>query len=97
MNRAAGPDRARAWLNAILTLAIAVLIAWFCAIGACEVLEGVDAGVLNNRKGPDLYLIERPVIFWMLIVFYATAVVVSAGMAILLSSIALRNLFGSRR
>ena len=32
--------------------------------------------------------------FWSLIVFYATAILISAGMAILLAGIALRRLFG---
>lgn len=82
-----------AWVGSVATFAIALLIGGFCLIGALEILDGLASGVLNNRKGPDVYLIERPVIFWTLIVFYATAVVVSAGMAVLLSSIALRNLF----
>nr|WP_314433142.1 hypothetical protein [uncultured Brevundimonas sp.] len=85
-----------AWLSPLVTLAIAVLIGWGCVIGAREVLQGLDVGMLNNRRGPDVYLVERPVIFWALIVFYTTAVVVSAGMAVLLAAIAVRSLFGRR-
>lgn len=84
------------WFSSILTLAIAVLIGWGCVIGAREVLHGLDVGMLNNRKGPNVYLIERPIIFWALVVFYTTAIVVSAGMAVLLAAIALRSLFGRR-
>ena len=62
--------------------------------GAREVLHGLDIGVLNNRKGPDVDLARRPMMFWSLIVFYATAILISAGMAILLAGIALRRLFG---
>ena len=83
-------------MGALVTLAIAGLIGWGCVIGAGEILHGLDVGMLNNRKGPDVYLIQRPMIFWALIVFYTTAVVVSAGMAVLLAGIALRNLFGPR-
>ena len=84
------------WIGALVALAVAGLIGWGCVIGAREVLHGLDVGMLNNRKGPDVYLIQRPMIFWALIVFYTTAVVVSAGMAVLLAGIALRNLFGRR-
>lgn len=91
-----GGRRRVAWLSPLVTLTIAVLIGWGCVIGAREVLHGLDIGMLNNRKGPDVHLIERPVIFWALIVFYATAIAVSAGMAVLLAAIALRGLFGRR-
>ena len=84
------------WLSPLVTLTIAVLIGWGCVIGAREVLHGLDTGMLNNRKGPDVHLVERPMIFWALILFYATAIVVSAGMAVLLAAIALRGLFGRR-
>ncbi len=84
------------WISALVTLAIAVLIGWGCVIGAREVLHGLDVGMLNNRKGPNVYLVERPVIFWALIVFYTTAIVVSAGMSVLLAGISLRSLFGRR-
>lgn len=84
------------WISALVTLAIAVLIGWVCVIGAREVLHGLDVGMLNNRKGPNVYLVERPMIFWALIVFYTTAIVVSAGMAVLLAGISLRSLFGRR-
>ena len=84
------------WLSPLVTLAIAGLIGWGCVIGAREVLHGLDVGMLNNRKGPDVYLVEHPMIFWALIVFYTTAIVVSAGMAVLLAAIALRGLFGRR-
>jgi len=88
--------RGRGWFGALVTLAIAGLIGWGCVIGAREVLHGLDVGMLNNRKGPDVYLIQRPMIFWSLIVFYMTAIVVGAGMAVLLAAIALRGLFGRR-
>lgn len=85
-----------AWVSPFVTLAIAVLVGWGCVIGAREVLHSLDVGMLNNRKGPDVYLVERPMIFWALIVFYTTAIVVSAGMSVLLAAIALRSLFGRR-
>ena len=91
MSPVTGPAAPRAWFNAIPKLAIAALIAWFCVIGAREVFEGVDAGVLNNRKGPDVLASEQPIVFWALIVFYSTAVVVGAGLALLLASIGVRG------
>ena len=82
------------WIGALVALAVAGLIGWGCVIGAREVLHGLDIGVLNNRKGPDVDLARRPMMFWSLIVFYATAILISAGMAILLAGIALKRLFG---
>lgn len=85
-----------AWVKSILTLAIAVLIGWFCVIGGREIFESVDVGVLNNRKGPDVHLADRPVIFWSVVGFYAASVVTGAGLAILLAGIAVRELIGRR-
>ena len=85
-----------AWIKSILTLAIAFLIGWFCVIGGREIVESVDVGVLNNRKGPDVLLADQPVIFWGLVGFYTASVVTGAGLAILLSGIAIRELIGRR-
>ena len=82
------------WIGALVALTVAGLIGWGCVIGAREVLHGLDLGMLNNRKGPDVDLVQRPMMFWSLIVFYATAILISAGMAILLAGIALKRLFG---
>ena len=79
-------------IRAVFTIAIAALIVWFCIIGAREVFEGLDAGVLNNRKGPDVLASEQPIVFWAQIVFYSTAIVVSGGLALLLASLGVRGL-----
>ena len=84
------------WTRSIPTLAIAVLIGWFCVIGGREIFESVDAGVLNNRKGPDVFLADRPVIFWGVIGFYTASVVTGAGLAILAAGVAVRGLIGRR-
>ncbi|MRL70121.1 hypothetical protein [Brevundimonas sp. SPF441] len=90
MNRP-GPS---GWIKPILTLAIAILIGWFCVIGAREIVQSLDAGVLNNRKGPDVLLSERPVLFWSVLGFYVASVAAGAGLAVLLASLAIRDLVG---
>lgn len=85
-----------AWVGSVATISIAVLIGWFCLIGGREIVESVDVGVLNNRKGPDVLLADRPVIFWGVIGFYTASIVTGAGLAILLASIAVRELTGRR-
>ena len=82
------------WIKPILTLAIAILIGWFCVIGAREIVQGLDAGVLNNRKGPDVLLADRPLLFWSVLGFYVASVAAGAGLAVLLASLAIRDLVG---
>ena len=62
------------WIKPILTLAIAILIGWFCVIGAREIVQSLDAGVLNNRKGPDVLLADRPLLYWSVVGFYVAIV-----------------------
>ncbi len=84
------------WIKPILTLAIAILIGWFCVIGAREIVQSLDAGVLNNRKGPDVVLADHPVLFWSVVGFYVASVAAGAGLAVLLASLAIRDLVGRR-
>ncbi|WP_295224769.1 hypothetical protein [uncultured Brevundimonas sp.] len=90
MNR---PEKS-GWIKPILTLAIAILIGWFCVIGAREIVQSLDAGVLNNRKGPDVLLADRPLLFWSVLGFYVASVAAAAGLAVLLASLAIRDLVG---
>jgi len=53
--------------------------------------------VLNNRKGPDVLLADRPLLFWGVLGFYVASVVTGVGLAILLAGIAIRDLVGRRR
>lgn len=84
------------WIKPILTLAIAILIGWFCVIGAREIVQSLDAGVLNNRRGPDVLLADRPVLFWSVVGFYVASVAAGAGLAALLAGLAIRDLVGRR-
>lgn len=84
------------WIKPILTLAIAILIGWFCVIGGREIVQSLDAGVLNNRKGPDVLLADRPLLFWSVLGFYVASVAAGAGLAVLLASLAIRDLVGHR-
>ncbi|WP_295186391.1 hypothetical protein [uncultured Brevundimonas sp.] len=84
------------WIKPILTLAIAILIGGFCVIGARELVQSLDAGVLNNRKGPDVLLADRPLLFWSVVCFYVASVAVGAGLAVLLANLAIRDLVGRR-
>lgn len=84
------------WIKPILTLAIAILISGFCVIGAREHVQSLDAGVLNNRKGPDVLLADRPLLFWSVVCFYVASVAVGAGLAVLLANLAIRDLVGRR-
>lgn len=83
-------------VKSILTLAIAILIGGFCVIGAREIVQSLDAGVLNNRKGPDVLLADRPLLFWSVVGFYVASVAAGAGLAVLLASLAIRDLVGRR-
>jgi hypothetical protein len=52
--------------------------------------------VLNNRKGPDVLLADRPLLFWSVVGFYVASVAAGAGLAVLLASLAIRDLVGRR-
>lgn len=77
-------------------LAVAALIVCGCLTGATEVAEGLRTGVLNNRKGLDIHAAEQPVIYWSLIGFYTAATLTAAGLALLVLTIALRDLIGAK-
>jgi len=77
-------------------LAVAALIGWGCLMGATEVVESLRTGVLNNRKGPDILAAEQPVFYWALIGFYTAATLTTAGLALLVLAIAMRDLIGAR-
>jgi len=84
------------WVKPTLTLAIAILIGWFCVIGAREIVQSLDVGVLNNRRGPDVLLADRPLLFWSVVGFYVASVAAGAGLAVLLAGLAIRDLIGHR-
>lgn len=84
------------WIKPILTLAIAILIGWFCVIGAREIVQSLDSGLLNNRKGPDVLLADRPVLFWSVLGFYTASIAAGAGLAVLLAGLAIRDLVERR-
>lgn len=77
-------------------LAVAALIGWGCLMGATEVVESLRTGVLSNRKGPDILAAEQPVFYWALIGFYTAATLTTAGLALLVLAIAMRDLLGAR-
>lgn len=87
----AGP-RPRRWLRSIAALGVAALIGWGCFVGTSELLDSLRTGVLDNRKGPDVVALDRPVLYWALIGFYTAAMLTAVGLALLLSAIALRDL-----
>ncbi|MFY0479536.1 hypothetical protein [Achromobacter marplatensis] len=80
----------------MVALAVAALIGWGCFVGATEVVESLQTGVLNNRKGPDIYAAEQPLLYWALIGFYTAATLTAAGLALLVLATAMRGLMGAR-
>jgi phosphotransferase system glucose/maltose/N-acetylglucosamine-specific IIC component len=84
------------WIKPILTLVIAILIGGCCVIGAREIVQSLDAGVLNNRKGPNVVLADRPLLFWSVVSFYVGSVAGGAGLAVLLAGLAIRDLVERR-
>ncbi len=84
--------RRRPWLQSLTTLFVAALIGWGCLIGASELLDSLRTGVLDNRKGPDVFAMDRPFLYWALFGFYTAATLTAACLALLLSVIAVRDL-----
>lgn len=77
-------------------LAVTALIGWGCLVGATEVMESLRTGVLSNRKGPDILAAEQPIFYWALIGFYTAATLTAAGLALVVLTIAVRDLIGAR-
>ena len=88
-------QRRRPRRASIAALVVAALIGWGCVVGASELLDSLRTGVLDNRKGPDVVASDRPVLYWALIGFYTTATLTAAGLALLLSAIAVRDLISA--
>lgn len=80
----------------MVALAVAALIGWGCLMGATEVVESLHTGMLNNRKGPDIFAAEQPLLYWALIGFYTAATLTAAGLALLVLAIAMRDLIGAK-
>jgi len=95
-SRPDAPSRRRPWLQSLAALAVATLIGWGCLMGATEVVESLRTGVLNNRKGPDVLAAEQPVLYWALIGFYTAATLTAAGLALLVLTVAVRDLISAR-
>lgn len=94
-SREGAPGASARWLNSLLTLAIAVLIAGFVVIGAAEFFHILQSGWLPGRKGPGLSASDHPLAFGAMMVFIGASLLGGAGLALICTVIAVRSLFKS--
>lgn len=92
MTPPAKPAR-RQWLG---VLVVAVLLGALVWLGADSLIEVIDRGVIRNRRGPDLTLAGSPILFWGLVTVFGAGLTLCSGLAVVCTSIAVRQFKGKR-
>ena len=62
---------------------IAGLISWLVWAGARGLVDIIQNGRIVNRRGPDVYMSDNPIIFWAFSGFFALGVILIAGLALI--------------
>ncbi|MFC7377188.1 hypothetical protein [Brevundimonas sp. GCM10030266] len=81
-------------LSWLATLAAGAFIGWCAVMGGKDLWRSLQAGRFLNRRGPDVFLEDAPLVFWALSGFYGLAVLLAGGLSILCLLIALREATG---
>lgn len=62
---------------------VAGLISWLVWAGAQGLFGIIQNGRIVNRRGPDVYMSDNPIIFWALTGFFAIGVILMTGLALI--------------
>ena len=62
---------------------VAGFLCWLVWAGAYALVGVIQDGRIVNRRGPDVYMSENPIIFWALSGFFALGVVLATGLALI--------------
>ncbi|WP_312782789.1 hypothetical protein [Brevundimonas sp.] len=87
-------DRKSGVLSRLATFVGGVFIGWCAVTGGTDLWRSLQAGRFLNRRGPDIFLEDAPLVFWALSGFYGLAVLLAGGLCILCLLIALREAIG---
>ncbi len=60
---------------------VAAFLCWLVWAGAQGLAGVIQNGRIVNRRGPDVYMSDNPIIFWALSGFFALGVILMAGLA----------------
>ena len=58
-------------------------LCWLVWTGVRALVEVIEDGRIAGRRGPDVYVSENPVLFWLLSGFFALAIMLAAGLALI--------------
>ena len=56
---------------------------WLVWAGAHALVGVIQDGRIDNRRGPDVYMSDHPVIFWALSGFFALGIILVTGLALI--------------
>lgn len=62
---------------------VAGSLCWLVWAGAQGLVGVIQKGRIVNRRGPDVYVGDSPIIFWALSGFFALGVILMAGLAVI--------------
>ena len=62
---------------------VAGLLCWLVWAGAQGLVSVIQNGRIVNRRGPDVYMSDNPIIFWALSGFFALGVILMTGLALI--------------
>lgn len=83
-------------LSGLPSLIAGTFVGWCAVVGGLELWRSLQVGRFLNRRGPDIFADDRPLVFWALSGFYGAGVLLAGGLAIVCLLIALRDATGKK-
>ncbi|MGL3821722.1 hypothetical protein [Sphingopyxis sp. R3-92] len=62
---------------------VAAFLCWLVWAGVHALAGVIQDGRIVNRRGPDVYMSDSPVIFWALSGFFALGLLLATGLALI--------------
>lgn len=59
------------------------LLCWLVWAGAQGLVGVIQKGRIVNRRGPDVYMSDKPIIFWTLSGFFTLGLILMVGLALI--------------